>query len=276
MNIKVIPALAVALMTLPAHAALVAHWTFDTDFTATAGGSAFDLTAVNGATAGTATGQFGQAANFTRATSQYAFTTGNVIGNNGTTSAGRDFSYSGWFNYTGPDITTGDRHFILETSSADALGGTGFFASAGLRDNNGTAGNGTVNGPDDLEIFSHSVGVGVTAHPTVGTITGWNNIVVTFQSTGATTGIFNTYLNGTLFNTNVSYTQSNGLVEALVIGGHRSGTGRNFQGQIDDVAFWDNVLTQSDVTYLQTHAVPEPTAALLGGLGLLALLRRRR
>ena len=62
-----------------ARAAVVAAWTFDNDFTADVGGAAFDLTAVNGATAGAPGGVFGNAASFSRASSQYAFPAGNVL-----------------------------------------------------------------------------------------------------------------------------------------------------------------------------------------------------
>ncbi len=49
--------------------------------------------------------------------------------------------------------------------------------------------------------------------------------------------------------------------------------GRGFTGLLDQVQIYD---TAMDATALNALAVPEPATALLGGLGLLALLRRRR
>ena len=51
---------------------------------------------------------------------------------------------------------------------------------------------------------------------------------------------------------------------------------------MDDLAFWDETLTDAQIQTIFTNGtngisvIPEPSAALLGGLGLLALLRRRR
>lgn len=45
-------------------------------------------------------------------------------------------------------------------------------------------------------------------------------------------------------------------------------------GYIDDFRLYDEVLTTEQISAL--YAIPEPSAALLGGLGFLALLRRRR
>ena len=63
-----IAACGILLFCGQARAEMVAAWTFDSDFTADAGGAAFDLTANNGATAGEPGGKFGNAANFERAT----------------------------------------------------------------------------------------------------------------------------------------------------------------------------------------------------------------
>jgi hypothetical protein len=58
------------------------------------------------------------------------------------------------------------------------------------------------------------------------------------------------------------------------IGGDASSQGIEFfNGDIDQVGFYDSALSASEVAAL---AVPEPSSALLFGLGSLALLRRRR
>jgi hypothetical protein len=53
----------------------------------------------------------------------------------------------------------------------------------------------------------------------------------------------------------------------------------NFTGALDDVQVYDVALSSSDIGFLYSNpgtAVPEPSIALLGSLGVLALLRRRR
>lgn len=58
--------------------------------------------------------------------------------------------------------------------------------------------------------------------------------------------------------------------------GNVGGT-QQWAGLLDDVRIYDTALTDTELDGIQSAmAVPEPTAALLGGLGLLALLRRRR
>jgi hypothetical protein len=51
-------------------------------------------------------------------------------------------------------------------------------------------------------------------------------------------------------------------------------TDRVPNGYMDDFRLYDEVLTTQQI--LALYAIPEPSSALLGGLGLLALLRRRR
>jgi hypothetical protein len=50
-------------------------------------------------------------------------------------------------------------------------------------------------------------------------------------------------------------------------------------GYLDDFQLYDEVLTSEQISFLYNNpgsVIPEPSTALLGGLGLLALLRRRR
>jgi alkaline phosphatase D len=238
-------------------ASLVSYWSFDTDFTADAGGSAFDLTAVNGASAGVAGGKFGNAGSFSRDSLQHAVTSGNVL------AANADFSYSAWYNLSVADMTGSNRYFVLETSFADGVSSTqAWTASIGLRDLGGT---------DSVQIFtSPSLAVGQTAMTT----NVWQNVVVTFDADGGTTsgGIINAYLDGsgTPFAIADNLASTN-AVEGLVIGGHRSGTGRNFDGLIDEVAFFDHVLLPTEITSLQSTAVPEPSGIALFGLSGFAL-----
>ena len=238
-----------------ANADLTAYWSFDSDFTATHGGSNFDLTAVGGATAGSTAGKFGNAASFSRAASQYAFTGGDVL------TANSDFSYSAWYNLSVSDITGSDRYFVLETTAGDTPSGTqAWTASIGARD---------IGGSDDVQIFtSPSNGFGNT--PLIANT--WQNVIVTYDSNA---GEIRAYLDGTLFATDTQ--NSTTAVGGLVIGGHRAGTGRNWEGSIDAVSFYDHVLTEEEISQLQTTAaIPEPSSVAIVGIAGLALGFRRR
>lgn len=76
-----------------------------------------------------------------------------------------------------------------------------------------------------------------------------------------------------------AYTGS-GAIDALQLVGQFGG-GRDQNAVIDDVALYDTALGAGQISWLGSNVavanpVPEPSAALLGGLGALALLRRRR
>ncbi len=68
-------------------------------------------------------------------------------------------------------------------------------------------------------------------------------------------------------------------LDALQLGaayGGKNGDALRQNVQIDDLGIWNEALTPAQIAYYSTNVIPEPSAALLGGLGLLALLRRRR
>jgi hypothetical protein len=54
------------------------------------------------------------------------------------------------------------------------------------------------------------------------------------------------------------------------------GAGSSFNGQIDELRLVTFTPGESTTNILNALTIPEPSAALLGGLGALALLRRRR
>lgn len=90
------------------------------------------------------------------------------------------------------------------------------------------------------------------------------------------TGLLSLYLNGSLvasntiaaWGTGVSASDQNYVIR---IGSNHNG-GEQFLGIIDDVRIFNTALSSSEVGAL---AVPEPSVALLGGLGLMGFLRRR-
>jgi alkaline phosphatase D len=243
---------------------IVAYWNFDEGFGATIGGPQFDLSPVNGPTAGIAEGRFGNAASFVRANSQFAFVGNPVITPNSS------FSYSAWFNFPGT-INGAERHFVLETTSGPEPSDNAWTASLGLRQN-ATLG-------QYAEFFTHpSLSFGSVPFQA-----GWNNAIVTYDANGGSepgTGLMRSFFNGVLIGTADNRTITN--TGGLVIGGHRMGTGRNFNGFIDDVAFFDHVLTPEQIGRLQSMPadmamIPEPgSAAILMTFAGVALLRRKR
>lgn len=77
-------------------------------------------------------------------------------------------------------------------------------------------------------------------------------------------------LGSTGYTGTIDYTKSN---NNFVIGARDNGD-YSFSGIIDDVRFYDRVLSQSEIRALVV--VPEPATLLLLGLGSLAFLRKRR
>lgn len=121
---------------------------------------------------------------------------------------------------------------------------------------------------------------------------GWNHVAMTYNGTTNTQTL---YLNGTAFAakpgapSTMNAGDGNatmGIGAKLVTNGTVAvapgDTPGYFNGKIDDLAMWDETLTSTQISNIYTQglsgvsAVPEPSAALLGGLSLLALLRRRR
>ncbi len=104
----------------------------------------------------------------------------------------------------------------------------------------------------------------------------WTHVAATY-STDGTTGTSRIYINGVLDSaattTSTTITSINASAAPLWIGAQFADNQANrFAGQIDDARVYNNALSGSEIAAL----VPEPSTALLGALGLLGLLRRRR
>ena len=84
----------------------------------------------------------------------------------------------------------------------------------------------------------------------------WTQVVVTFDSK-----ILRIYLNGKPVKSH-ALPISAAIAETggLIIGGHRGGTGRNFDGLIDDVAVWNRVLSKTEIAKLFEDGMPSVEA----------------
>ena len=244
---------------------IVAYWSFDSDFTADNGGAAFDFTAVNGATAGVSDGKFGGASSFTRSIGQYAYTAESVL------TQGIDFSYSVWYKCTTANLPTYSTYQILQTAVSTTIpvtGDTGYSVNVALRDQNKVeqlyTGTRYADGSNGNYFVTQGAGS-----------TDWHNLVVTRDTGGGVGGRnrMSIYVDGVLVHT-ADYWGSVAAVESLVIGGQAAGL-NTFDGLVDDLAFWNRVITSDEIAQVQTSAIPEPTTLGLLVLGGMALLRRR-
>lgn len=94
----------------------------------------------------------------------------------------------------------------------------------------------------------------------------WTDLALV--KSGGTTSF---YINGTLAGSTATAANTSGL---LAFGLQQNVGTSGFEGDFDEARFFTfapGAFTTADLAY-----VPEPSAALLGGLGVLALLRRRR
>ena len=235
---------------------LRAYWNFDNDFAnQTLLGSRIDATAENGATRVDNVGVRGGAAGFTRANSQYLSIPRSFLDDNTPV-----YTASAWCkNNTLPAHGTSERQFIMESKAHDHVNLPGestsaYAISVGLR---ATTDPTKVN----LQLYTETLSpraIGSQQAPGTAAQGGydldvdrtlfdnWTHVVVTFDSSK-----LQLYLNGS-FAIEHTLTTAAPIAETggFVIGGHRAGTGRNYDGLIDEVAIWNRVLTPAEITSL--------------------------
>ncbi len=239
---------------------LRAWWSFDTGGgNHTALGARLDAAAVNGAGMGAGAGVRGNAASFARAASQYLLVPHGILPLN---SARHTVSL--WCApATLPPHGGSERHFLIETTPVGSVtaDNAGYGVSIGFR-SGGT--------PDkiNLQLFTRTLtpAASVKAAPTELSqgpfdtqldralfTGGWAHVALTFNSTHLVL-----YVNGQAAATH-TLPAPGPVVETggLVIGGHRGGTGRNFDGRIDEVAVWDRVLDAAEIAALHHDGAPD-------------------
>jgi alkaline phosphatase D len=261
---------------------LRAWWNFDGNGkNASVSGSRFDAVAVNGASFSTQGGVRGGAASFSRASQQYLRIGRQTLddtpalperaGRNPLDDNSAAHTVSLWCKpNTLPAHGSTDRHFLLES----ALGGStapGFHLSLGFRSAETDA------AKINLELHT------VTLQPAAAASTAaptplaqgpfsmeldrslftnrWAHVTLTFDSTKLTLFVDGTEVAVHTLPVPGPASECAGLI----IGGHRDGTGRNFDGLIDEVAIWSRVLTPAEIKQLHNSgsalAIPTEVSA---------------
>lgn len=250
---------ATLLLANATQGALVAHYTFDSDYSATVGTAA---TAGSRATISTTTSAVGAGSM--------------ALGTSGTDTSGNDGAVSGnSFDWAASDIRS-----------------VAFWMKAqGTQDSNPTmlslgSGSGTGN-RFDVRLTGSSLrlelqGGGFTTSANVGD-GNWYHVTLVVPNSASTLANVLYYVHDTTATLAFSGTMTGATAVATGVGPLRMGdsyqdTGRDFFGFMDDVRLYDNAISQTDARGLAAlwSPVPEPAVTLLGSLGVLGLLRRRR
>ncbi|MBZ0267122.1 T9SS type A sorting domain-containing protein [bacterium] len=226
---------------------LVAYWNFDEDCTATFGGPAFDGVAT-GVDFDASEGRFGGSALFERANAD------RILINTPVVAQHQDHTFSVWYRERDGNVPAANREVVLETFGPDPNDREACVCNFGVRDPE-------PGGTDQLTSLVQWEGGSYyyvsESQPTPQDL--WNNITVTYDWN--TTGYEHAlYWNGVLMDT---WATSHTLLETagLTIGGTLHSSTRWWDGWIDDLAFWNRMLTPQEIAALQTRPVlgPYPT-----------------
>lgn len=245
------------ILVISAQAAVVAHYSFDTDYSLTSGSYAGTLSEVENGTstvaAGSATNVFGDgAAAFSSDGSGSAYLDMSTALN---FAANDPWSVSFWVNFIGADVRAGmilgDRtdttNFIWRTNNTSQV------PDGGIRYRSDTSANAefSVNPALQTNVWEHWVII----HDGAGSMTAYqdNNA----KPAEATTGLFQ----------NIN-----------TIGHAYTSSALSLNGFLDELYIFDEAIDPATVNSLFTsNAVPEPsTLALIGLIGMGLFMRRRR
>lgn len=190
---------------------------------------------------------------------------------------GNTFTISLWFALTPGSTNTSNRYQLLES-------GNNFTVSLGT-----SSVSGTITAPSAsynfLGYVNESNAPGITA--TSITTGSWHHAAMVYSS-----GSLTLYIDGSAVGSHTSGVGTNPFTN-LLFGRERNNPDpsgdRDWDGMIDELAIWNRALTADEINNTNTGfnadslykrgtaglSIPEPSIALLGGLGLLSLLRRR-
>ena len=174
------------------------------------------------------------------------------------------FTFDGTQNYTFEAVVNWKETTQAINGLMGQIGGNELF----IREKDGFLHYAFVSGAANAKLFTNTIDI--SAAKADGD---WHGIAVVYD---ATVGNIRTYLDGNLLDTNTDSdigflgTMVNGTTDFFV-GAYNGSSDNYFDGMQDAYRISTGALTTA-----QFLPVPEPAAAMLGGLGLLALLRRRR
>ena len=261
-----VAALAICGLAAPANAAivdgLVEYWELDGDYNAGVEPTHAGSLVTTGAGSGTfVTGKFGSAIDLANSGGNQAYIS--VGGDeNDMDFAGGNMSFSAWY-------TTESLYTNWQTLAGKGEGNGWRIARAGA------SGNGMTFSGRKPHNF---------AAQTDDQSGGWHHLVTTVEG-GIRTDM---YVDGELVGSDTSGYALQDRANAMQIGGNPDAANRGWNGNIDDVAVWDRVLTADEVSSIYNGGdgasigsltggvVPEPSSIALLGLGGLALAFRKR
>ena len=254
-------ALAAAALTLPAHSAITvtSYWSLGEGATVGEDSSSANDGETNNFNNSTGTSILTATPSGVAGSTAYAHTSGTNFEGVWMFGAGSD-------NQTIPVDNWGVQFMVRSTATI----GSGFRAVFGMAE--GVSGGlvieaNNVAGTVYWDVNRQGVANYIIPRNTLATVTSdWTNLALVKSG-----GTISFYINGTLAGSNSGAANTSGL---FAFGLQQNVGTSGFQGDFDEARFFTfapGAFTTSDLAY-----VPEPSAALLGGLGMLALLRRRR
>ncbi|QDV25589.1 alkaline phosphatase D family protein [Aureliella helgolandensis] len=232
---------------------LRAYWSFDGDTKNRSKlGSRLDGELIGGATVNSNEGVRGGALHLSRSLGQHLSVSRSMLDDNAPS-----YTVSSWIRPASlPDHGSQDRCFILESNVTNhcnlpKASNSGYAISVGLR---------ACTDADkiNLQLYTETLvpqPAGSQRSPSSkpqggfdcllerSLFSDWTHVAVTFDSEH-----LQLYINGELGNVYaLPITGPIAELGGLVIGGHRAGEGRNFDGLIDEVAIWNRVLSASEI-----------------------------